>query len=458
MAMNVASPEPGGRPFPPWPRPSRAFAAITLFAAVFAGLAAEEPKAIVTSISVDEAATRALAADEGLKRAAASLEGKRRSVGLGWSGFMPSIAASAGLAGSARPLVSSDVAVSASASATAALSLSHSLPDDLKLRRISYERELLAYEKAAARVELAARKGFYLVLLDRERLRAARQNVERQEASYARIEAKYKAGLAPELDLLSAKAALESLRPVVDSYATNLANDLDSLALALGLESVTEQDLAGSLDLGDSALDRLLSEASRADPSAGRDVQDARKALEAAEATERQTRSSDFLPTYTLSASVAPSLPIVGSSAASSLDLNASLAASANIRLDNFLPGSAAREKLSAAKDGVSSAKSTLREAERSSASALRSAERNLGSSRSSLVSLRLNVDLAKRVLASTEDAYARGLASLSSLQDAESGMATASLNLLAKSFDLISAALDLANETGLPLESIGRL
>jgi hypothetical protein len=53
--------------------------------------------------------------------------------------------------------------------------------------------------------------------------------------------------------------------------------------------------------------------------------------------------------------------------------------------------------------------------------------------------------------------AYKGGLLTLTSLQSAEGDLESAKLSALSKSYDLIAAVLDLAYETGLPLDSIGK-
>jgi len=427
----------------------------TTRAAVFIAAAlASIPAFAQRTIGVDEAVAAALASDESLKQAAIALEAKKRAVDLGWSDLLPSVSASAGFSSSdTLPDSSVTDGVKAVGSLSASLSLSPSLKDSRSIDRIAYESQLVSYEAARRKVELSARKAVYAILLDEEKLKNAKASVERSRESYAQTEAKYKAGLAPELDLLTAKVSLETLKPTVETYETALASDMDSLRSLMGLSSDEAIEVKGSLEVPDSAIDSLLAATAKASGQSS-SVASAKKALESAEASRSEVKSSKYLPSLSLSLSASPSQSLKSGS-----ELSTSLSASAMLSypVGNLLPGSTARQAVESAQDAVDTASSALRAARDSSALALKTAERSVGSCRKSLAALELNVDLAERAYEATRSAYEKGYTTLTALQSAAGSLESAKLSALSKSYDLISAVLDLESEAGLPFDFIGR-
>jgi outer membrane protein TolC len=438
-----------------------------LFAASLATALAASPEAsplaaplgAQTRLGADEAASMAAANNEGLKQAALALESKRRALGLAWNSLLPSLTASAGLAESGSTPASSispAMTLAATGGLSLSLNLSASYAEDKKLLRLAYEHQLIAYAQAKAELELSVRKSIFAILLDTEKLKLSRQNIEREEASYAQTEAKYKAGLAPELDLLTAKVSLETLKPEAEAYATTLANDLDALKSALDIAAENEISVIGSLEPPEDAIARVLESAAAKGESENLSVAAAAKALEIAGATKLSLERSKLLPSLALGASATPSVPFLSMGAASS-SLATSASAILSFPLDNYLSGSAARQKIAEAQDSVDIDASVLKAAIRSTQVSRKADRRSVESYRSSLAALKLNAELAQRAYDASREAYQKGYTTLTSLQTAVGSLESAKLSVLSKSYDLIAAVLDLEYETGLPLDSIGR-
>jgi outer membrane protein TolC len=426
-------------------------------------IAAAGPLSAQKTVSADEAVALAVANNESLKQSAISLGAKRRALGLAWNELLPSVSVGAGLGNStvsydAAGNASDSSSLAASGSLSASLSLSCSISESMKLLRLSYESELITYEAAMAKLELQVRKKVYAILLDSENLQVARQNVERSKKSYAETEQRYKAGLAPELDLLSAKVSLAQLEPTVESYANTLANDIDSLKNLIGLGSDEEVSIEGDLKLGDGAITALLTNAKAAKVSDNRDVAATAKNLEGVLSTKIALERSKLWPSLALSASVAPSKPLTYSGTATSTSsVTTSASAMVNIQLDNLLPGSAARQSIAEAQDSIDNYKIAYQSAVKNAEASRKSYARTVESYRTSLKALNLSAELAQQSYDASMKAYKGGLLTLTSLQSAEGDLESAKLNALSKSYDLIAAVLDLAYETGLPLDSIGK-
>jgi len=414
-------------------------------------------------ISADEAVFLATANNEALKQSAIALEAKRRALGLAWNELVPSVSVGSGLGGSiasadTERAAANSASLAASVSLSVSLSLSSSLSESKKLLRLSYEGELISYEAARSKLELQVRKLVYAIMLDGGNLQVARQNLERSKQSHSETEKRYKAGLAPELDLLSAKANLAQTGPTVEAYANILANDLDSLKILVGLGSDEEVSIEGELKLDDGAITALLTNAKASQVSANHDVAAAAKNIEGAISTKATLERSKLWPSLALSASVAPSQPLAYSGTATSAGSVATTAsAMVNIKLDNLLPGSAARQSIAEAQDSIDSRKIAYQSAVKSAEASRKSYARSVESYRTSLKALNLSAELAQQSYDASMKAYKGGLLTLTSLQSAEGDLESAKLAALSKSSELIAAVLDLVHETGLPLDSIGK-
>jgi outer membrane protein TolC len=442
----------------------KALSLILAIAASVLPLWAEGSAAIARQLGVEEAVGLALDNNESLKQAAISLATKRRAMGLAWNKALPSLTAAPGLEYGTNPsLTALNGSTNSSSTAlygTGELSLSLSLPasfgDDLRLARLNYESQFLSYKATMRKLELSVRKSVYNILLDTENLKLAEQNIERESASYAQTEAKYKAGLASELDLLTAKVSLETQKPKADTYATTLANDLDALKSDLGLGTDEGIAIAGSLEISDEALKKTVDAAMAKPETENLSIAAATKTLDIAKLTDGSLYKSKLLPSLSLSASAEPAWPLAPTGGASST-VTTSATVALNLSLDNFLPGSSAQQSIAEAKDTVAIDESALKEAIKATKVSRKSDRRSVESYQSTLAALKLNVDLTQRAYDAAKTAYDKGLETLTELQSAAGDLESAKLSALSKSYDLITAILELEYETGLPLDTIGR-
>jgi outer membrane protein TolC len=426
------------------------FAALLI--AVLAPLSGER------KLGANEAVALAIANNDSLKQSAISLEAKRRALGLAWNELLPSLGASGGIAETRIASDADSSSLAAQASLSASLSLSASIGESRKLLRLALEGEIIAYDASCAKLELQVRKKVCAILLDAENLKVARQNIEREDQSYAQTEQRYKSGLASELDLLSAKVSLAQLKPKMEGYANTLANDIDSLKNLIGLGADDGISVDGGLELGDGAIAKLLSKAGAAKNSDNRGVAAAAKNLETAVSSKTSLERSKLWPSLSLSASVTPSKPLAYSGTTSSAkSLTTTASAMVNIQLDNLVPGSAARESIAEAQDSIDGYRIAYQVAVKDAEDSRRSYARSVESYSSSLKTLQLSTELAQQSYDASVKAYKNGLITHTSLQSAASDLDSAKLGALSKSYDLIAAALDLAYEAGLPLDSIGK-
>jgi len=412
-------------------------------------------KAVLT-LSSDDAVKLALANNESLKQAAIALESKRRAAGISWNALIPSISVGAGIVQTNGDIFANGTAATTIAQVPVSLSLAlnASVPQALEAAKLAYEGQLVSYGQAKQKLALAIRKSFYAIILDKAQLELSNQNVKRQQAGFTQTETKYKAGLVSELDYLKARVSLETLKPTELGYAMTLQNDIDSFKNYLGLKSGDAIDVTGRLDVDDSVITATINNAMNQDASANLDVAAALNALANAKVAAKKTFNSNYLPTLSLTGSVSPKTPL---SPGGSATATTSLSAVVSVALDNYLPFSAAHERLAGANDTVKSSESALAEAVKTTQVSRLSGRRSVETYQSTVEVLRMNVDLTQKTYDATKLAYDKGLETMTDLLSAAGDLESAQFNSLSKSYSLIAALLTLQYETGMPLDTTGR-
>ncbi|WP_303851527.1 TolC family protein [Seleniivibrio woodruffii] len=94
------------------------------------------------------------------------------------------------------------------------------------------DEQLRLYKQAAVRDVTVA---FTDILLTRQLLFIAQENVKQRERHLAEAEKKYKLGTATDYDVLSARVALKNAQPDVITYSNNLNVNKDNLKYILGI-------------------------------------------------------------------------------------------------------------------------------------------------------------------------------------------------------------------------------
>jgi len=340
------------------------------------------------------------------------------------------------------------------------LSVSFSLSPSLRVKadklRLQYESGLATYDQARRALELEVRGSFYAILLAQAKLDLALQNRERERASYEQVRAKSSAGLAPELDLLSAQAAYEATAPAAESARAGAEDALAALRLLLGLEADAPLRLAGGLDQA-GALDEAAAAAAieRARGRESPEVAALRGQLEVAKASRRLAAAAVASPSLALSARVNPVLS--GWDTGGTVSDMGSVSLGLSLPLDGLLPSSQARIALAEADDAVAALESRLEEAARSAASSRSSLARGIAAASLSLASRASYVALAQKKYELTREAYQKGFKDLSDVEAAASALDSAKLDVLSQEYALVLKGLELESELGLEFGTIGR-
>lgn len=406
-----------------------------------AGLCAE------TTLSVSSAVEMALQNNISVKRSKLDVDSLARQAGKSWNVLIPSV--SAGLGGSKSNDSSN---ISAYGTVSASLAISPVLFQNMKQTKLNYESGLITYEAATRTIELSVRKAFYSLIYERENVELLKKDLATAQKQYEQTLANQKVGLVSELDVLTAQVSLENQKPNLSSAELTYQNDLDFFKQLIGVDTSEELVLDGSLD------DALLLE--KIDISgitvASSDITSLEKQLEIANLKKQTARLNAYMPSLSLSWTYRPST-ILNSDVSTSVIDSGSASAAITIPLDSYLPWSADTESVLKADDSIKDIKLQLANARVTSSLEIQALLRRIDQSLATLKARKLNVQLAEKTYAMTEDAYKRGTKDLLSLQDAGDSLQEAKVALMKEAYTLISAVFDLENEIGVPFGTLGR-
>ena len=295
------------------------------------------------------------------------------------------------------------------------------------------------------------RLAFASLLLEKENLKLAQENIQRREKSLTDTQTKYKAGLAPDLDVLSAQVSLETLKPNYQKLQASYENDLGQLKLLLGLPIDKPLELAGSLS---TAVENSLNLASVAGvQSVSPDVRQAELSVEAAQLSLTGEQAAAWFPTASLSWNTAPAVALKSGSSWS--DSTGALSLQLGYSLDSMFPWTASKEKLTEAEESVRSSRNLREETEAKSALNRQNYVRQIEQAVQSLQTQALNVQLAQKTYDLSLVAYDQGAKDLLSLQNTEGDLNQARYDLLSQRYALISTVLNLEYELDVPFGTV---
>ncbi len=270
---------------------------------------------------------------------------------------------------------------------------------------------------------------------------AARANLQFAEISLRAAAARERAGVGIKSDRLQADAAVAQALLQLRQAEGNALTARGRLATAIALPPTTLLQLAppaplSSADLLRASADQLLAEADRLRPDLGlqsANLDIARANLRSAEAARR--------PSVSLGAGPAASIGTVGQDV---------LSGSAGVTLSIPLFDSGGRTW------AVREAASETERAEAQLESARQSAAQEVWGRYQALATQAANLNTARRLLASSNEAarlaqgrYRSGVADITELLNAQSGLATARQQLVSAEFGVRSAELQLARAVG---------
>jgi outer membrane protein TolC len=190
------------------------------------------------------------------------------------------------------------------------------------------------------------RKTFYGILYERAYVSTLEGSVDTARKQYEQTLAKQRAGLVPEVDSLSARVALEQLKPTLEAAKAALETDMADFKRLVGIGQDEDIDLAGSVS--DALIAGPVDLSGVAATSSS--VAKLEKELRVAQVSKSVARSSNLLPTLSLGYVYNPTKT---SAAGSEWEDSGYLSASVSLALDGYLPFSSRANAVKSADDAV---------------------------------------------------------------------------------------------------------
>ena len=402
-----------------------------------------------TVLTVDEAAALALKHNLSLERTRIETQGKKRDAANAWNSLVPSL--SAGASYGRGTSLTGDLAPgreewTPGISLSAALSLSPSIVNDIRAAKNNYASGLLSYETAKQELELQTRKAFYQILLLQGNVDLADRNIVSARERHEEAAARARAGQTARLDELSAKVELENLKPAKRNAETQLRNALESFAQILGMDPGETIRLDGSLETA--PFDGDISAAAGKQESYGTAA--LREALAAAEAQRKGLWYQAYLPSLRLSWN---GNPVYANGAWA--DSAGAFSISLGIQIENFFPGSTAKNQIAALDDSLALSRSRIAEALQNQEMQIQQSMRAMEQSMESMEALVLNADLARETYAMWEESYRQGSADLQRLRSAADSLSEAEHRMQQEQYNVLTAALDLEKALNVPFGTL---
>jgi outer membrane protein len=398
-----------------------------------------------TICTVESSVELALRENVSVKRSGINLDSLRRKAGKSWNSILPALSVGAGVSkGNESSTMTGYGLVSAS------ITVSPTVIASIEQARLSYEAGEISYNDALRQVELSIRKTFYTLLYEQEYVDQLARAVETSDRQYKQTVANQRAGLVPDIDVLSSQVSLETSRLNLSTAKNALAKDLDSFKQLVGIDVSEPIVLKGSLE---DAIPKGTVDLSGFAPVSS-SVATIEKSLETARVAKAAALTNVWSPSFNLSMTYRPTKILKDGTSVTDAG---SLSASVTLPLNGIMPWSASNELVAAADDSIRDLELQLLSARTTADLKKASLLRDITQSQSSLEARGLNVTLAEKSHALTEEAYRRGAKDLLTLQNAADALQLARVSQMKESYTLISAVLDLEYAIGVPFGTLGR-
>ncbi len=112
--------------------------------------------------------------------------------------------------------------------------------ESLRLSKEQRELQSLIYEDVKAEVAFQTKQLFYALLYKREVVRLLEENVKYWEENYKQVEAKFKGGILPKVELMRAKAQWEGSKAELESAKADYQKSLEDFKRFIGYEGSVE--------------------------------------------------------------------------------------------------------------------------------------------------------------------------------------------------------------------------
>jgi outer membrane protein TolC len=342
---------------------------------------------------------------------------------------------------------------------SATLNINFAMFAEMNRLKLDYERGLISHSNAVAQLEREIRKAYHNILLMKEYIAMLELSLENTERQVQIAQINFNAGVAPEISLLHAQVARETLRPVINQAIGGLRLSMMHFSMLLGLPHDTEFELIPvSTNLSPILLDtsELIRRAAAGQP----DIQALRHDILAMDSIRKTSNLWLFTPTLTL-----------GWNADPTFNRNpwndnwfdrdrwqqqtGAFSFSIGFRLNGLLPFGIERQSIRALEDQIRIAHIGLAQMIRGTEIEIHSLVLILEQIQLNMEVLEQTVTLAELSYRLTEEAYRIGRADFTQVQSAEQFLRQARVQLHEEQFNYLNILLDLEYALGIPFGTL---
>ena len=404
-------------------------------------------------LTLDSAVEKALGNNRGLKMQEISFMDKERTAKNRWNVFLPDITASAGVSRGNEILKNSPEAHwGGQLNGSISLTLGTDIPHKMNRIKEEYAAGNIDYEVAQRNLEVAVRQSFYELLFIKKDMELVQSNLETNKKRYNQTEARYKGGLAPELDMLNSWLAWSKLVPTYDTLSTNYQRKLDQFKITLGIPAGEEVVLQGDVE---TMVPEKFDLSSIPEEYETPELRKLKASLLVAESSRKELRGSSLMPELTLGWNINPGWDDL--SQTDQYTDRGKLSATILWHLDNLIPNSTGNLKIKRLEDDAAKLRLQIEEEEEDSISRVESLVRQIENQQASVKTLEMTKDVADKTLALTEEAYNYGTKDMLDVSDAQQTVRNAELDILARKFDIYCSLLELEYTLNLSFGTLGR-
>lgn len=332
------------------------------------------------------------------------------------------------------------------------LNLNGSLPYEFKNLQYLLNAELVSYEQARQMYIRDIKDFFYQILLVKERISLARDNLRITEKQYEKTVLLYEAGLASDLNLMAIKVNLANTRPEILSLENDYTSKLFQLKYLTGLTPDDELELTGSIFLPDIpvSLDDLSNRISDT-----LELQKFRQENLILQNSRKIILMENRIPSFSLGYSYSPKLSQPLEDSFSSRDTwfgQGSLTISMSLPLNSILPGSSSRTDLESIDADILKNELELDQLLYTSHMELSNLINRIAGIRETLAARKLAADFSREAYEYTVISYNSGGVDVLELQDSETDLRESRVAVLTETYNYISTILDLEYLLGIEI------
>jgi outer membrane protein TolC len=434
------------------------------------GPPAENGRAEVRRITVDEAVELAVKNNLSLERERIALDTTKRASDLVWNQFLPELDVRGTLnrtneesQGMTLNLPTGPISMGAtpqwsvSGNFSATLTFSFALIHGIRKIKSDYQTGLLTYAKARAQMERDIRKSYYQMLLLQENISLLQSSFANAERQVAMARANYNSGLAPQLTLLQAQVSRDTMKPTLDQAENGLKVAMANFAMNLGLDYDTPFELVpvqGAPDYIPLDVQDLIAKAANGKP----DILELRQTLLATEYGRKAQAMQLYTPALIFSWNYNPTM--AGPWDNSWLDGDnwsdrGNFSIMLNMSLNSLFPFTKQGQGLRDTDNALRTLNVGLAQAIRGTEIEIYNTVLSLERSKTLAETQAETVALAERTYRLTEDAYRAGLQEFLQVQSADLSLRQARVQMLEQQFNYLTGLIDLEYSIGVPFGTL---